>query len=83
MEKHWYYMCMDLHKKLKEKIKGGIFITMQDGILTVNINAGRGIRYRRNITEITRNIDVDKLADQLVLDYRHFLENSFFIGGEY
>ena len=79
MEKHWFFMCKKLHKILKERIKGGIFISMDDGVLTVNINAGRGIRYRRNITEVPRDIDVEHLAEQITLDYKMFLNNRFFI----
>ena len=79
MEKHWFFMCKNLHKNLKERIKGGIFVTMNEGVLSININAGRGIRYRRNITEIPWNIDITELTEQIILDYKMFLNNRFFI----
>ena len=54
MEKYDFITCMNLHKKLKERIKGGIFISIDNGQLSININGGRGnllmknILYRRN-----------------------------------
>ncbi len=49
--------------------------------MAVNINAGRGIRYYRNINDIPYRIDFEKMVDEIVYDYKKFLINKFFNNG--
>lgn len=75
-----YLTCLTLHKKLKERIKGRIFITIQENTLIVNINAGRGIkrhyRFKCDIKEVDE-IYVGDTAYRIERDYRKFINNRF------
>ena len=79
MNKYDFHMCMDLRDKLKEKIKGDIFVTKDRDILSINIRATKGISYRRQISEVNRYTNIDNLAEAFELDYRQFLISIFFI----
>lgn len=82
MEKYDFIKCMNLHKKLKDKIKGGIFISIESGQMAININAGKGIRYRSYINQLPGKNDIDKYADYIERDYRKFIEEKYFIKKE-
>lgn len=80
MEKYDFITCMNLHKKLKERIKGGIFISIDNNQLSVNINGGKGIRYRSYINEIPkRKEQIQIYADSIERDYRAFINEKYFI----
>ena len=80
MEKYDFIICMNLQKKLKERIKGGIFISIDNGQLSININGGRGIRYRSYINELPREKEqIQKFADLIEKDYRSFINEKYFI----
>ena len=70
MEKYDFITCMNLHKKLKERIKGGIFISIDNGQLSININGGRGIRYRSYINDLPKG----KEQIQKYYEYPELLE---------
>lgn len=80
MEKYDFITCMNLHKKLKEKIKGGIFISIVNGQLSININGGRGIRYRSYINDLPRGKEqIQTYADSIEKDYRSFINEKYFV----
>lgn len=79
MEKYDFIKCMNLHKKLKDRIKGGIFISIDNDQMSININGSRGIKYRSFINDIPKYMDVDKYADSIEEDYRQFIYEKFFI----
>ena len=80
MEKYDFITCMNLHKKLNERIKGGIFISIDNGQLSININGGRGIRYRSYINDLPRGKEqIQKYADSIERDYRSFINEKYFI----
>ena len=80
MEKYDFITCMNLHKKLKERIKGGIFISIVNGQLSININGGRGIRYRSYINELPRGKEqIQTYADSIEKDYRSFINEKYFV----
>lgn len=81
MEKNEFFKCMQLHKLLKSRIKGNVYIIISNGTLSVNINAGRGIRYYRNINDIPYHIDFEKMVDEIIYDYKKFLNDRFFNNG--
>lgn len=78
MNKRDFLLCMDIHKLLKAHIKGRVFISFYMGTLSVHINAGRGIKYFRNINERITKYNFEKIADQIEYDYRHYIRNVFF-----
>ena len=79
MEKYDFIKCMNLHKKLKERIKGGIFISANREKLYVNINAGKGIKYRIAVNDIPDKNSIDKYANAIVDDYKAFINEKYFI----
>lgn len=80
MEKYDFIICMNLHKKLKEKIKGDIFISIDKGQLGININAGRGIIYKKYINELPKSKDeLPTYADSIEKDYKSFINEKYFI----
>lgn len=78
MDKKNFSLCMNLHKLLKEKIKGRIFVTFYMGTLTIHINAGKGIKYSRNLNEDLTRYNFEKMADFIEYDYRKFIREIFF-----
>lgn len=80
MEKYDFIICMNLHKILKNKIKGGIFISIASGQLCININAGRGIRYKSYINNLPNNKnELQRYAESIEYDYRKFINEKYFI----
>lgn len=80
MEKYDFITCMNLHRKLKERIKGGIFISIDNGQLSININGGREIRYRSYINDLPRGKEqIQTYADSIERDYRSFINEKYFI----
>lgn len=80
MEKYDFITCMNIHKILKQRIKGGIFVSIANGQLSININAGRGIRYRCYINELPKGKEqIQKFADSIEYDFRKFINEKYFI----
>ena len=80
MEKYDFIICMNLHKILKNRIKGGIFISIDKGELGININAGGGIRYRSYINELPKTREQLQIyANSIEKDYRAFINEKYFI----
>ena len=78
MNKRDFLLCMDIHKLLKAHIKGRIFISFYMGTLTIHINAGKGIKYFRNLNEDLTRYNLEKMADFIEYDYRRFIREIFF-----
>lgn len=79
MKKYDFIICMNLHKKLKEKIKGSVFIGIDNGQMSININGARGIKYRSYINELPGRNDIERYAEYIEKDYRNFINEKFFI----
>lgn len=77
MDKQDFFKCMELHKRLKEKVKGGIFICINNGIMSINITGCRGIRFTYNINNISGWIDFNQLIDEIIWEYKKFINNVF------
>lgn len=79
MLRYEFLRCMELRSKIQEKIKGQIFIGMQDNIIKISIVGCPTCRF---ITEIQDTINVstiDDLANNIYYQYRQFIFNKFFI----
>lgn len=82
MEKYDFIKCMNLHKKLKDRIKGNIFISIDEhNTMIININGPHRLRYRSNINNIPKDISVDKLVDEIESDYKKFIVEEYFTRG--
>lgn len=68
---------LELHKKLKERIKGRIYIGIENNTATVNINGFKGITYRFVIND-NECSNPEELANKIENRYRKFLLNKFF-----
>ena len=77
MEKHEFFKCMEIHKRLKEKVKAGIFIGLNNGTMTISITGFRGVRFVKYINDISDWIDFDNIVDSIVYEYRKFILDKF------
>ena len=73
-----YLTCVNLHKALKDRIKGKIFTTINEGTLTVNINAVKGFYYTTNINNLAKHVNVEYMANDIMHGYRKFILEKFF-----
>ena len=78
MLKEEYLECMNLHKKLKEKIKGSIFIKIENNILSIYIDTKKKVKYRKDIYNVSSKRDIDEIAEMIEGEYRGFINNKFF-----
>lgn len=80
MEKYDFIKCMNIHKKLKELIRGEVNITMETKTrMSISINGTRGIKYRSYIDNVPEKIDIDKYVDHIIGDYEDFILEKYFI----
>lgn len=85
MSKIEYIACMNLHKKLKEKINGNIFISIaSDDTLFINLRTFRGLRFIFTYPDISYEIigqnfiNPDKIINKFLNDYKEYLEKIYF-----
>ena len=78
MDKQQFIKSMNLHKKLKEKIKGCIYIEIKDNSLFINIK-NHGITFKKKINDISNAMDINKYVDSIKFEYWEFVRNEFFI----
>lgn len=71
-------LCLDLQKILKERIKGKVFVSKEDNLLTIYIGPGKGINYRRNINDISNRVNIEDMANEIEYDYRRFITDLYF-----
>ena len=78
-----YLTCLEVHKRLKEKINGNIFITIKNNAMIVYINPGRGVRYKYvyecvSLEMIGRDLNYDKIARIIFENYKQFIHKKYF-----
>ena len=71
---------IDLFNILKNKVKGTLFIGYENGTITVNINNARGfIHYKKYINDDRSLSNLERLADDIIYDYRKYLLSLFLL----
>lgn len=83
MLKYEYLACLQIYDQIKELITGTAFITIQNDILYINIDAGKGIKFKyeyKNISyELLGNeLNCDKIVRIVMNEYKEFILNRFF-----
>ena len=78
MNEYDFFKCMNIHKRLKQYIKGHIFITLQDRTMKVCINAPRHIHYEKEIDDIPYRINFDSYTEDILNDYRDYLRKKVY-----
>ena len=76
MVKHEYF---ELHKLLKERIKGSIYVGINKGEATVNITGFKGITYKLRLDDIRNNKSIKDMADEIERRYHGFIMSKFLI----
>ena len=80
MNKYDFIKCMNLHKRLKDKIKGRVFLSIENDNMTININAIKGIKYKSYINDVPKQIsNYDFWAEQILDDYKKYIFETFFV----
>ena len=69
----------ELHKLLKERIKGSIYVGINKGEATVIIKAFKNITYRLRISDIRNNGSIKEMADEIERRYHGFIMSKFLI----
>lgn len=82
-------ICLNLRKYLKEKIRGGVFVSINDdNVMTIHINGGKGLRYSKVISNLSSNRyectrdSIRQLAYEILHDFKDYIMYRYFIGGE-
>lgn len=70
---------LNLHKILKERIKGHIFIGLKDDFMEIHVEGIRGLTYKIVLDDIYNENDIEKVADKVEKDYRKFIMKKFFV----
>lgn len=81
MLRYEFIKCIDLRNKLAERIKGKIFVSLDNGRMTISIFGCPTCRYTLEITDIISLGDINEIADSVYYKYRQFIDQKFFIGG--
>lgn len=83
MVEYEYLFCTNLHSKLKEKIRGGIFIKVNEkDSLIVKIERKDGNNFDISFTDfsnrLTHGFSTDYAAYEVQKKYRYFVMKQFF-----
>lgn len=78
MFKFKYLTAINIQKRLNERIKGSIFVTLNDDNIEITIHAGRGILYKRSIDDISDDTNYEWLIDEIEYGYRQYIKERFF-----
>lgn len=81
MEKQDFFKCMEIHKRLKEKVKAGIFIGINGKTMSISITGFRGVRFITYLDDISGWLDYDKIVEDILYKYEDFLLEKFFTKG--
>lgn len=81
MEKQDFFKCMEIHKRLKEKVKAGIFIGVNGKTMSISITGFRGVRFITYLDDISGWLDYDKIVEDILYKYEDFLLEKFFTKG--
>ena len=81
MKKEDFSTCMKLHRELKTKIRGRIFVEIKDDALTVYIHDRCGVKFKRTVDAKQTKINNISLTNKIVNDYRGYIINKFFYTG--
>lgn len=80
-----YMICMEIHKKIKERITGNVFISIDNmDTLHVNIKSFRNIKFRYDYPGISYEmidsyfINSDKIVNIILQNYKDSLMKIFF-----
>lgn len=79
MLKYEFIRCMELRSKIQEKIKGTVFVGMQDEKITISITGCPTCRFAIEIHDTITVTNIDDLAANIYWQYRQFIEKKFFI----
>lgn len=79
MLRYEFLRCMDLRAKIQEKIKGQVFVGIQNKKVTVSINACPTCKFNIEIHDTINTMNIDNIADNIYWQYRQYINKKFFI----
>lgn len=69
----------ELHKLLKEVIKGSVYVGVKENVATVIITGFKGITYKLRLEEISNKSSVAAMADEIERRYHGFILSKFLV----
>lgn len=83
MNKEEFVACMYIHRKLKDTLKGSIFISINKNKIKVIIQHIKGGRYiytkeLNNLHEIMKNNKLNSYIDEIYESYHGFISDLYF-----
>lgn len=74
--------CLDLHKKLKERIKGKVHTTVKDDVLIITFQMGRN-EFKAEFDHLSDRLATEgvmtAIIDEVTTAYRKYIENLYFV----
>ena len=78
-----HYWAISLYDELKTRVKGNVYVDIQNDIIVVTLHNKLGTPFRwtlENIqSEIVRGLDVKMVTETIVKSYKRYILNQFFL----
>ena len=86
MLRYEFVRCIELRKRLAERIKGQIFVGKNGDNITINIFGCPTCRYQVNLDDVRNDssifispYNIDEITNAIYEDYKKFIHRKFFI----
>lgn len=74
--------CLNLHKKMKEQVKGRVHTTVKDDVLLVTIQMGK-VEFVSEFNDFANRVVEGLTTDMVVIDtmngYKKYINNLYFV----
>lgn len=75
--KNKIFRCIEIRKRLEDRIKGKVFIGIVNKVISINVTGFRGLRWSKELDDIDGYMNYDEVVDQIVWEYRQFVLSKF------
>lgn len=82
LKQYEWEFCLDLHKKLKGRVKGRVHTTVKDDVLIITFQMGKK-EFKAEFDQLSDRLAVegamDAIIDEVTTAYRKHIENLYFV----
>ena len=75
--KNEFFRCIEIRKRLEDRIKGKVFISIVNKVISINVTGFRGLKWSKELDNIDGYMNYDDIVEQLLWEYRQFILNKF------